>query len=182
MRLEIPGAANLRLAYLSARLLLRRIQLDHTKKTDAAADALGAGYMQVRRTVEDIVSLVQELGEAQLGDFWLPVAAFTFSHTVTFLIRCALETVDAYGGLAQNPSLRLASDLIVALKSHQERNSWDLADICVSQHAEVVTRLMTEDVPDDGFMDTFLSAQDMSMDFPFMDDMFPYTNAELFNM
>jgi hypothetical protein len=33
---------------------------------------------------------LQELGETQLGDFWLPVVAFTFSATVTFLIRCAL--------------------------------------------------------------------------------------------
>lgn len=184
LSLEVPGASNLRLAYLSAKLLLRRIQLDQTKKAeDGGAASLNARYMQVRRTAEDIVSLVQELEEPHLGDFWLPVTGFTFSHTVTFLIRCALETVNDHGSLAQNPSLRLANDLIVALQAHQEQHGWDLADICVAQHSEVVTRLLTEEAPGDGYADAFLSSQDLSMlDFPFMDDMFPYMNADLFNV
>jgi len=182
--LDIPGASNLRLAYLSTRLLLRRMQLDQTKKAEEnSTSALNARYMQVRRTAEDIVSLVQELEEQQLGDFWLPVAAFTFSHTVTFLIRCALETANGQGSLAHNPSLKLANDLIVALQAHQENHSWDLADICIAQYSEVVTRLLTEEAPSDGYADAFLSSQEQFMlDFPFMDDMFPYTNADMFNM
>jgi hypothetical protein len=180
--LDLPGAANLRLAYLSTRLLLRRIELNQTKEAqDPDPTALSARYMQVRRTAEDIVSLVQELDLPRLGGFWMPMAAFTFSHTATFLIRCALETTDGPGGLGQNPSLQLANDLVTALRTHQEQHGWDLADICVAQHSDIITRLLAEETSGDDLADAFMTLQDpFAMDFPFMDDMF-YSNAELFN-
>lgn len=185
--LDLPGACNLRLGYLAIRLLLRRIELNQTKEAQNAEaqnpdpTALSARYMQVRRTAEDIVSLVQELQLPQLGDFWMPMTAFTFSHTVTFLIRCAVETADGPGGLGQNASLQLANDLVTALRTNQERHGWDLADICVGQHSDMITRLLAEETSGDDLADAFMTLQDpFAMDFPFMDDML-YSNAELFN-
>jgi hypothetical protein len=129
--------------------------------------------MEARRTAEDIVFLVQELGEAQLGDFWLPVVAFTFSSTVTFLIRCALETEQA-AGLSQSTSLRMASDFLASLRSHQKNFGWDLADICLAQHSDVVDKLLKSGPPVNisDVTNTELGHHFMP-DMSFVDDMFP---------
>ncbi|KAI1490243.1 fungal-specific transcription factor domain-containing protein [Biscogniauxia mediterranea] len=150
-QLYLPGAADLRLAYLS--------------------------YIHVRRAAEDIVLLVRELQEQQLGDLWLPTSAFAFPSTVTFLLRCALETENSPAGLAVSMSLRLASALISALRQHQESSSWDLGDICLAQHAEIVEKLMMpssssshaeENTPLD------LGSQDaIIQDVSFVDELFP---------
>ncbi|KAJ9137065.1 Zn(2)-C6 fungal-type DNA-binding domain [Pleurostoma richardsiae] len=145
-QLDTPGASNLRLAYLSVRLLLHRIGLNSDKRREVG-ESLSNRYMEIRRSAEEIVLLVQELSSVQLGDFWLPVAAITFSHTAAFLTRCALEADIGGGaeesGLAQSPSLRMASELLAALQHHRERSGWDLADICLAQHTDVVERLLT---------------------------------------
>ncbi|CAG8248089.1 unnamed protein product [Penicillium salamii] len=169
--LDIPGASNLRLAYLATRLLLRRTDLDRERQAqDPNPEAMANRTMEARRTAEDIVVLVQELGEAQLGDFWLPVAAFTFSSTVTFLIRCALETEQG-AGLAECGSLRMASDFLDSLRSHQRNSGWDLADICLAQHSEVIERLLNSSPP---VVNSETNAeQHFVHDMAFVDDMFP---------
>jgi hypothetical protein len=172
--LDLPGAANLRLAYLSTQLLLRRLELEDDRDRGVMdADMLANRYMKVRRTAEEIVLLVQELQEDHLGDFWLAVSAFVFPSTATFLLRCALETEDSQAGLAQSSSLRLAWDLIVALRSHRDKTGWDLGDICLAQHAEVVERLMVP--PEDGEATASLPAlQEINMqDASFIDELFP---------
>lgn len=169
--LDIPGASNLRLAYLATRLLLRRIDLDRERQApDANPEEMANRTMEARRTAEDIVVLIQELGETQLGDFWLPVAAFTFSSTVTFLIRCALETEQA-SGLAQSASLRMASDFLESLRSHQKNSGWDLADICLAQHSEVIEKLLNSAPP--GEHPDADVEQHFIHDMAFVDDMFP---------
>ncbi|OQD80387.1 hypothetical protein PENANT_c036G06039 [Penicillium antarcticum] len=172
--LETPGSSNLRLAYLATCLLLRRIDLDRERKSqDSNGEQMANRVMEARRTAEDIVFLVQELGEAQLGDFWLPVVAFTFSSTVTFLIRCALETEQA-AGLSQSTSLRMANDFLNSLRSHQKDFGWDLADICLAQHSDVIDKLLKSGPP--------AVASDVASvelghhfmpDMSFVDDMFP---------
>lgn len=104
--LSAPGAANLRLAYLSVRLLLQRMELeaererrggmgreenegdgdgdddddDNNNNNESSPERAGVllanRYLRARQTAEDIVMLVQELGPRQLEDFWLPGAAF----------------------------------------------------------------------------------------------------------
>ncbi|KAJ6132614.1 transcriptional regulator family: Fungal Specific TF [Penicillium samsonianum] len=174
--LNIPGASNLRLAYLATRLLLRRIDLDRERQApDPNAEHMANRVMEARRTAEDIVVLVQELGEAQLGDFWLPVVAFTFSATVTFLIRCALETEQA-AGLAQSGSLRMASDLLDSLRSHHKNFGWDLGDICLAQHSDVIDKLLRSDPPVENSEETNVELrQPFVPDMAFLDDMFPST-------
>ncbi|KAI1453565.1 fungal-specific transcription factor domain-containing protein [Annulohypoxylon moriforme] len=170
--LHIPGAPNLRLAYLSIQLLTHRIRMENTRsRTEVDEDNLANQYIQIRRTAEDIVCLVQELREEHLGDFWLPISAFTFPSTVTFLLRCALETRKSPDGLAENSSFKLARDLVMALRRHRDISGWDLGDICLAQHAEVIEKLASpaqtiEDnvsttsfgdllIPDDLFIDDF---------------------------
>lgn len=145
-QLSFPGAANLRLAYLSVQLLQHRIELDFDRaRTDVDADTISHQYVSARRTAEDVVHFLQELGEQQLGDFWLSVSAFALSSTVTFLLRCALVAENNHVGLAQSTSLKLARDLIDILRVHRDVGSWDLGDLCLAQHAEVVERLMSPD-------------------------------------
>jgi hypothetical protein len=172
--LNIPGASNLRLAYLATRLLLRRIDLDKERNSQKAnPEQMANRIMEARRTAEDIVVLVQELGEAQLGDFWLPVVAFTFSSTVTFLIRCALET-EQQAGLAHSASLRMASDFLDALRSHQRNFGWDLADICLAQHSDVIEKLLNSAPLDRNSGETDIELRQPFMsDMAFVDDMFP---------
>ncbi|OLN81998.1 putative transcriptional regulatory protein C105.03c-like protein 2 [Colletotrichum chlorophyti] len=170
--LHIPGAANLRLAYLSTKLLRRRIELDIEKQEEAVpGDALTNRYIQVRRAAEEIVLLVQELEEVHLGDFWLPVSAFAFTSAITFLLRCALETENTAGGLAQSASLRLAKNLIDSLQSHQQNSCWDLGDLCLAQYAEVVDKLLTADSPS-ATVPEFQQLM-MSSEVPIMDELFP---------
>ncbi|KAK7448572.1 fungal specific transcription factor domain-containing protein [Colletotrichum acutatum] len=170
--LHIPGAANLRLAYLSTVLLRRRIELDIEKQEDAVpGDALTNRYIQVRRAAEEIVLLVQELEEIHLSDFWLPVSAFAFTSAMTFLLRCALETENTAGGLAQSASLKLAKNLINSLQSHQQNSGWDLGDLCLAQYGEVVERLQTADSPS-ATVPEFQQLM-MSSDVPMIDELFP---------
>ncbi|KAJ5685826.1 hypothetical protein N7536_008445 [Penicillium majusculum] len=174
--LNIPGASNLRLAYLATRLLLRRIDLDRERQApDSNTEQMANRVMEARRTAEDIVVLVQELGQAQLGDYWLPVVTFTFSATVTFLIRCALETEQA-AGLAQSGSLRMASDLLDALRSHHKNFGWDLGDICLAQHSDVIDKLLKSEQPIESSGETNVELrQHFVPDMAFIDDMFPST-------
>ncbi|KAI0158351.1 fungal-specific transcription factor [Xylariaceae sp. FL1272] len=173
--LDLPGAANLRFAYLSMQLLLRRITLEvSTEKEGLDSPILANLYMQVRRTAEDIVILVQELTTSQLGDFWLPVRVFIFASATTSLLRCALKTVDSVVGLARSSSVHLAWDLIQALKAHRDNAGWDLGDICLAQHAEVVKKLMNGIDTDcnlsiPNFQDMVTSIPDVS----FPDDLLP---------
>jgi hypothetical protein len=174
--LDIPGASNLRLAYLATRLLLRRIDLDRERQApDSNAEQMANRVMEARRTAEDIVVLVQELREAQLGDYWLPVVAFTFSATVTFLIRCALETEQA-AGLAQSGSLRMANDLLTALRSHRKNFGWDLGDICLAQHSDVIDKLLRSEPPVENSGETNAELrQPFVPDMAFLDDLFTST-------
>lgn len=141
---HVPGAINLRLAYLSIRLLQRRTELDAGKQQEdhhgpSGADPLASRrHIQARRGAEDIVLLVQELAGQQLDDFWLPAAAFALASTAAFLLRCALETEES--GLARSPSLGLAGGLVAALRAHQ-RAGWELGDVCLAQYGELVGRL-----------------------------------------
>lgn len=79
--LVLPGAANLRLAYLAVRLLLRRMELETERERAGVVDAnrstgLANCYLRARQTAEEIALLAQDLGPEQLGDFWLPGTAF----------------------------------------------------------------------------------------------------------
>ncbi|GJN82212.1 hypothetical protein PLIIFM63780_005750 [Purpureocillium lilacinum] len=148
--LDNPGAANLRLAYLTTRLLLQRIQLESDKQSYSADNQhLLNRYIQARRTSEEILLLVQELQPQHLGDFWMSVSAFSFPATVNFLLRCALESESSLAGLAQSTSFRIARDLVATLQSHHDKYSWDLADVCLAQHAEVVDKMLRGIAPDD---------------------------------
>ncbi|KAF5021445.1 hypothetical protein F66182_6509 [Fusarium sp. NRRL 66182] len=173
--LEVPGAANLRLAYLTVRLLLQRIELEAEKRIRDAGDIrLMNRYLQARRTAEEILILTQELQSEHLADFWLPSSAFAFSTTVSFLLRCALETENSASGLVHSSSLKIASDLLTILRSHREKDAWDLGDICVAQHTEIVEKLLVMSTPEDSVADGSLDLSSFIMpDGSFLDQLFP---------
>lgn len=141
--LDVPGASNLRLSYLTTRLLLQRIELESDKHIYEHHDRrLINRYIQARRTAEDILLLTQELKPDQLGDFWLSTHAFSYPATVNFLLRCGLETENSPAELVQSSSFRIAHDLINTLRSHKEKYSWELADVCLAQHADIVDKIL----------------------------------------
>lgn len=172
--LDLPGGANLRLAYLATQLLLRRIELENdTEKGDIDSPILANRYMQVRRTAEEIVMLVQELHEDQLRDFWLPMSAFVFPSTTTFLLRCALETENSQAAVAQSSSVKLAWDLLKALRGHQEQMGWDIGEICLAQYEGIVQRLMAPPKPGEPHL-SIPGLQEMALqDCEFIGELFP---------
>lgn len=174
-RLDVPGAANLRLAYLTIRLLLQRIQLEADKQMyDLPDDRLLNRYVQARQTSEEILMLSQEFQVEQLGDFWLSISAFSFPATVNFLLRCGLETESSLQGLAQSASFRIARDLIATLRSHQEKYDWDLGNICLAQHADVIDKILAGVTSEDQGGSSSLDAHDFVMpDASIIDQLFP---------
>ena len=173
--LEVPGAPNLRLSYLTARLLLQRIELEADKHLYEPQDQrLSNRYIQARRTAEDILLLTQELTPDQLGDFWLATHAFSYPATMNFLLRCGLETENSPSELAQSASFRIALGLINTLRAHHEQHSWYLADVCLAQHSEIVDKILAgvshESQGDNGGFDP----QDFVMpDVSIIDQFFP---------
>lgn len=143
--LRVPGSANLRLCFLAARFVSCRLQLADTDTTTTPGQQQqqqglpGDRLQHVRQVAEDIVLFVHELGEEQLGDFWLPHAAFVLSSTATFLIRLAVQAA----GAAQSLSLSLAKDLVASLRAHKQTHGWELGDICLDQYGHVVDNLDT---------------------------------------
>ncbi|KAL3490188.1 hypothetical protein BJX62DRAFT_238326 [Aspergillus germanicus] len=72
-KFEGPGAANLGLAYLAVKLLLRRIQLDLDPGTPCKGRQSDSPVqLRVQRAAEEIVHFVQELDERHLRGFWHP--------------------------------------------------------------------------------------------------------------
>ena len=141
--LDVPGASSLRFSYLTTRLLLQRIQLEVDKQAYGTQDQrLMNRYLQARRTAEDILIMTQELQPQQFGDFWLSTSAFSYPDTVNFLLRCALETEISPAALVQSASFRLARDLVDTLRSHQEKHSWNVGDVCLVQHADIVDKIL----------------------------------------
>jgi hypothetical protein len=136
IRLDGNGTANLRLAYLSVKLLICRIQLDWDKSL--YKDDLTSRYcIQARKVCEEMVDFVQELDEFSLGGFWLPPNAHSLTSATTFLMRTALRSRDSI----YNPSLKLARTMVDTLASHRQVYSWDIADHCLSNCSDLIDKI-----------------------------------------
>ncbi|KAI0486762.1 fungal-specific transcription factor domain-containing protein [Xylaria cf. heliscus] len=144
--LSIPGCANLRLSYLYLRLLIQKLGIDDVKQNQPIdPEELDSRLIYARQAAESIVLFIQELDDAALRDFWFPFNAFALSGTVAFLFRCALESEKGGVSVAQSRYLKLAKDLIIALRSHQFRMNWDLGNICVAQYATILDHVASDD-------------------------------------
>ncbi|KAL4806233.1 fungal-specific transcription factor domain-containing protein [Aspergillus unguis] len=138
IHLDIPGAANFRLAYLSVKLLLRRLQLSTNKASLQIADDMASPfYMHAQRAAEEIAYLVQELDESQFQGFWIPVHAFSLTSATMFLLRSGLRMRNE----TRNTPLKIAHDMVNTLQSHRRNFDWDLADNCVAHCRELLDRI-----------------------------------------
>lgn len=136
--LNAPGAANFRLAYLSVKLLLRRIQLDLEKSMmHIEDDAAALSFIHAQRAAEEIVHLVRELNESHLRGFWMPAHAFSLTSATTLLLRIGIRMRNS----SRNTPLRMARDMISTLQSHREKYNWDLADHCLNNCRDLVARI-----------------------------------------
>jgi hypothetical protein len=138
INLDIPGAANFRLAYLSVKLLLYRIQLNMNKSSlQVEDDTLSPFYMHAQRAAEEIAYLVQELDETQCSGFWIPVHAFSLTSATMFLLRSGLRMKSR----GRNTPLKIARDMVNALQAHRHNFDWDLADNCLTSSGELLDRI-----------------------------------------
>ncbi|RAH65214.1 fungal specific transcription factor domain-containing protein [Aspergillus aculeatinus CBS 121060] len=172
MHQDLPSAANFRLAYLAVKLLLRRIQLGLSRSSAGADDnSFSPFYIPAQRAAEDIAYFVQGLTEDQLCGFWLPVLAFSFTSATMLLLRSGLRMRHQ----PHNKPLKVARDLIDALRVHKERYGWDLADHCLSHCSDLVEKVGMHSIQ----TDDSLLAPDYA-DLPCNIDMDPATLEELF--
>ncbi|KAK2755865.1 hypothetical protein FQN54_005661 [Arachnomyces sp. PD_36] len=130
--IDTPGGANLRLAYLAVKLLLRRIQLDLDKGTHHIGGF--TPYLRAQRAAEDIVHFVQELDESHCHGFRIPTNAYTLISATPFLLRCSLRS----GSPTQNTPLKIAKDTINTLRSHRRNFSWHLAANCLGNCGDMI--------------------------------------------
>lgn len=159
--LDLPGASNLRLTYLSMKLLLDKIKLESAKQdSDCSEEQAMNIYLQGRQSAEQILSFTQDLQATQLNDFWLSVGAFTYPSTVNFLLRHALETESSPSGLADTLSFQLARQFIDILRLHKEHHGWDMGDVCLAQHGEIVDKVLANAAADNLCADDMFDLQD----------------------
>jgi hypothetical protein len=173
--LDLPGASNLRLAYLGMRLLLQRTQLEAMKQDSGSSEEqLLNSSLQGRQLAEEILFFTQDLQPIQLNDFWLPVAAFIYPSTINFLLRHALETESSVTGLAQTSSFQLARQLIDILRVHKETHGWDIGDVCLAQHAEIIDKVLANVAQESYGAEEMLDLHDFVMpDASILYDLFP---------
>jgi hypothetical protein len=140
---DIPGAANFRLAYLAVEMLLHRIQLDTDKQVNNTGchSTLSQRYVLLQRIAEDVVRLVQGLPESQLRGFWLPTSATIINSAISYLLRIAVGRNHHNEHSAQESALKLATDLMNALRLHKDRHQWDIGDNCIEQYGQLVDAL-----------------------------------------
>ncbi len=138
-----PGAANLRLAYLSVKLLICRCRIESSSPSSIFSSA--TPDTAARRAAEEIVDFVRELDADHLADFWMPPNAFALTSATTFLLRSALHARGATGitpiGTARNAPLALARIMITTLQSHRRLHNWDMADNCLANCGDLVDKI-----------------------------------------
>lgn len=127
-----PGAANLRLAYLAVTLLQRRIQLNLNTPPSSNEEQYSAAHV----AAETIVHFVQCLHETPFPGFWIPMNAYALTSATTFLLRSAL-----HGSAHSALSIRLARQMVCALRELRDRYGWDLADHCLGQCSEMLDKV-----------------------------------------
>ena len=131
-------------------------------------------YLQGRQSAEQILSFTQDLQATQLSYFWLSVGAFTYPSTVNFLLRHALETESSPSGLAETSSFQLAKQFIDILRLHKDKHGWDMGDVCLAQHAEIVDKVLANAAPDNvGTDDMFELREFFVQDPSILDQYFP---------
>ncbi|ETN44978.1 uncharacterized protein HMPREF1541_09854 [Cyphellophora europaea CBS 101466] len=141
MRLEIAGAANLRLAYLATELLLCRISLDLDKETTDSQLAGNYHHIRARRAAEDIVNFIHSLKETHICGFWMPQHGASLTSATAFILRVAVRSISAGDYVDGNASLNMAIRMMGTLRHFQEIFRWDIADHCIAQYGELVDRM-----------------------------------------
>lgn len=153
--LSTPGAANLRLAFLSVQFLHHRMALESQRKqcfnridndndNNNSANVLRSFYLHTKRSAEEVAIFVQELSPAELQDFWMPVLGFPLLSIMTFLVRSAAEFEDAaVASTDNNGAFNIAIGLMDSLRTHRADGDWDLGDLCLNQYDGVLQELQS---------------------------------------
>lgn len=157
------------------RLLLDKIKLESAKQdSDCSEEQIMNIYLQGRQSAEKILNFTQDLQATQLSDFWLSAGAFTYPSTVNFLLRHALETESSPSGLAETPSFQLAKQFIDILRLHKENHGWDMGDVCLAQHAEMVDKVLANAAADNFCTDDMFDLHDyLAQDASILNQYFP---------
>lgn len=135
-RPDVPGLVNLQLSYLAVRMLLRRIAWHEICQRES--DPSSAWLESCLDAAENIVRLVCSLRKSDLAGFWLPYNAHHFASTVTLLLRCGLQTRDAF---FRRRSMSSARTLVDCLRRYKDEYNWDMAETALVQSESILKRI-----------------------------------------
>ncbi|KAH8817212.1 fungal-specific transcription factor domain-containing protein [Xylogone sp. PMI_703] len=170
--LSSPGAANLRLAYLAIKLLLRRIDLDLSKQNQSEQQNISYKRHRAIEAAANIVTFLNDLTPQLIADFWLPVNAFSLTSAITLLLRCEVELIAAGKASSNDRPLEIARQLLDILCKHRDESGWDIGDICLSQYSGIVDRLLEAIHSEPQWTETDLEEM-MMPGIAIRDDLFP---------
>lgn len=139
--LPVPGAANLRLAYLGLKFLTARLNSSLSNQEPRQNEETSSLHrIHIRRAAKEIFHFVKELNQAQLQGFWLPMHAYTLTSATSFLIRDALRPDDKNA----SQSRRIVPEMVSILRRYQNDYNWDLAENTLASYGPVVDQLEFE--------------------------------------
>lgn len=139
--LEVAGAANLRLAYLTMELLLSRVDLDLRDRSSVDCISRPQPTIRAKRAAEDVVMFVEGLGGPQAQDVWIPQICATLTSATAFLLRIAVSSISKGDVVSGNGCLDLAIRMMRQLRYLRQTYGWDIADHCISQYGELVDKM-----------------------------------------
>ncbi|KAH7021461.1 uncharacterized protein B0I36DRAFT_251908 [Microdochium trichocladiopsis] len=139
-RPRVPGLSHLALCFLTTKMLVHRMMLHESVKSDETPSDAARRFHQLncQKAAHDIVEFVSGLDEHDFADFWLPYTSSHLTVCATLLLRCALEAEECEVSQACMEDLeRLQTSLRAAEKQH----GWELGQACLSRCQALVPHL-----------------------------------------
>jgi hypothetical protein len=134
----VNGSSNLWFAYLSIKLMIRRLAFKATiKETAHSSEGRQYRLSELRETCCEVIDFTTALTEAQLQEFWLPYTSYLLVTAATILLRCTVEC----GDIATKRScvVKLIS-FRDRLRKASDESGWDLADFCLERCDEPIQK------------------------------------------
>jgi hypothetical protein len=143
----VNGNSNLWFAYLSIKLMIRRLAFKATiKETAHSSEGRQYRLSELRETCCEVIDFTTALTEAQLQEFWLPYTSYLLVTAATILLRCTVECGDI---VTKRSCITKLIGFRDRLRRASDESGWDLADFCLERCDEPIQK----------FADALLSSQ-----------------------
>lgn len=136
----VEGLLNLQLAHLAVKLTIARLNL-RLSSTSISTESREHNLQECQSVASSIADFISNLTPSNIGCFWMPYTAANCTMTATVLLRCYFEQ---RGSQASSVCLDACRKMLGKLRVLRREASWDLADSCLEQYADVVDVMEAE--------------------------------------